>query len=133
MGITDELSSAQTFGGIAFRKYGITGARGQAEQGFPAVQFAQNLLACGISPLQALCEIVGQTDDTVLLKRSGSRERYDYFRKLISDTDVSDSAKLLQTNRECLQGNVSIGGSADILVAAVLQKNLSNIFCFDVK
>lgn len=133
LGITDELSSAQTFGGIAFRKYGITGARGQAEQGFPAVQFAQNLLACGISPLQTLCEIVGQTDDTVLLKRSGSRERYDYFRKLISDTDVSDSAKLLQTNRECLQGNVSIGGSADILVAAVLQKNLSNIFCFDVK
>ena len=127
-GITEELKCADTFGGKAYRSYGITGARGQAEQGFPAVKFAEQMLEDGFSPLQVLTKTVGQTDDTVLLKRSGSAERYEYFKKLISRTDVNDSNKLLQTNRECLAANVSIGGSADILVAAVLQKNLSKLF-----
>ena len=86
------------------------------------------MLEDGFSPLQVLTKTVGQTDDTVLLKRSGSAERYEYFKKLISRADVNDSNKLLQTNRECLAANVSIGGSADILVAAVLQKNLSKLF-----
>jgi triphosphoribosyl-dephospho-CoA synthetase len=78
--------------------------------------------------LQSLCDIVGRIDDSVLLKRSGTLERYAYFQKIISSVDIRDKKQVKKVNQECLQNNVSIGGSADVLIAAILLNGLLKTF-----
>lgn len=130
-GITAELKCGGDTGGItAYKKYKITGVRGQAEQGFPAVKQAVELIGGDLSSynlLKVLCHIVGSIDDTVLLKRSGSFEKYQYFKSKISSVDISDKEQLNSLNDECIKNNISIGGSADILAVSVMLYKLRNL------
>lgn len=135
-GITDELkqSNDSAFGIIAYKNYKITGVRGHAEQGFPVVQQAEKLIGGNTSAenlLKTLCYIVGNVDDTVLLKRSGSLEKYWYFKRKISSVDVTDKIQLKLLNEECIQKNVSIGGSADVLAAAIMINRLRTLWFFN--
>lgn len=131
--ITSELPNQTTFGAQAFKKYNFTGARGQAQRGLPTVKKAAAMLGGDLSQnnlLKTLCFITGEIEDTVLLKRARSLERYDYFKRIISSADVTCAAQLKAINDECVQNGVSIGGSADILAAAVLAEKLKKAFCF---
>lgn len=133
-GLHKELEgNGETFGVKAYQKYKITGVRGHAENGLYAVKNAEKSLK-DLSPITlktALCRITGEIDDTVLLKRSGTWERYLYFKQKIFSVDLNDSEKTAALNRECVENNISIGGSADVLAAAVMLKKFRNLLYFD--
>ena len=131
-GVTDELyGEGSTFGIEAYRLYGFTGVRGHAEQGFYAVRKAEKIVDAGYSPkslLKALTYIVGDIEDTVLLKRSGSLQKYTYYKNAISSIDVDDKSQLKLLNAECIKNGISIGGSADVLASAVMLKKLRQLW-----
>lgn len=130
-GITKELETDDSsFGITAYKKYKITGVRGHAEQGFPVVRQAEKLIGGDLSSdnlLKALCHIVGNIEDTVLLKRSGSLKKYQYFKHKISSAAIENSQQLQSLNDECINNNISIGGSADVLASAVMLNKLRNL------
>ncbi len=133
-GITDELKDGTTFGAEAYRLYRITGARGHAESGFAAAREAERIIDKNYSAqslLRALCRIVGIIDDTVLLKRCKSYERYLCYKRKISRLDIKDTKRLKILNGECIKNGLSIGGSADVLAAGVLLKKFRSIWYFD--
>lgn len=134
-GITGELEQKPdgSFGIFAYKNYKITGIRGHAEQGFNVVQIAEKLIGDNLSSenlLKILCYIVGKTDDTVLLKRAGSFNKYQYFKRKISGVDITDKTQLKSLNEECVNNNISIGGSADVLAAAVMLNKLRALWFF---
>ena len=134
-GITRELEGeGNTFGMQAYRLYAFSGVRGLAEGGFATVGKAEEMIDDDLSReslLKALAFIVGDIEDTVLLKRSGSLEKYNYFKSAISGIDVNDKAELKALNEKCIKNGISIGGSADVLAAAVLMKKLKTLWYFD--
>ena len=94
-GICGELENAEdeAFGITAYKNYKITGVRGHAEQGFNVARQAEKLIGGNLSSdnlLKTLCYIVGNIEDTVLLKRSRSLHKYSYFKNKISSVDVTD-------------------------------------------
>ena len=135
IGVTHELKEGgNTFGMQAYKNYGFTGARGHAEGGLESVFKAEALIDNGFSNdslLRALTFIVGDIEDTVLLKRSGCPEKYDYFKNAIKSVDISDKKELKSLNSECVKSGISIGGSADVLVCAIILKKLKKLWYFD--
>ncbi len=126
-GITKELDGGNSFGCKAYKEYGITGVRGHAEGGFTAVEQAELKLDENFSEdrlLSVLCYICGTIEDTVLLKRAKSPEKYRYYKNVIGSLDVNDKLQLQILNDECNKNGISIGGSADVLAAGVLMKML---------
>lgn len=134
-GITRELQGeGATFGIQAYRSFGFTGVRGHAENGFYAVCNAEIIIDEKLSRqslLKALTHIVGDIEDTVLLKRSRSLEKYLYFKEKISSVDINDENRLKLLNAECMQNGISIGGSADVLASAIMLKRLRTLWYFD--
>lgn len=129
--ITNEMESGGETNGItAYKNHKITGVRGHAEQGFPAVREAETLIGGDTSAdnlLKTLCHIVGNIEDTVLLKRSGSLQKYLYFKDKISSVNIADKTQLQLLNDECINNNISIGGSADVLAAAIMLNKLHTL------
>ncbi len=114
-----------TFGYESYKK-GFGGIRKEAKSGFITVKKAQTLLSK--KPLwKVLTYILSEIDDSVLLKRAGSLKRYEYFKNLIINSQSKN--KTLITN-ECIKNNVSIGGSADILICALFIDKIKKTFIF---
>lgn len=134
-GITKELEDEDdAFGIAAYKNYKITGVRGHAEQGFNIVRQAEKIIGGDTSAdnlLKTLCFIVGNIEDTVLLKRSGSLQKYAYFKDRISSVNITDRKQLKLLNEECIQNNISIGGSADVLAAAIMINKLRSLWFFN--
>lgn len=134
-GITKELEYEDSaFGIAAYKNYKITGVRGHAEQGFYVVRQAEKIIGGDTSAdnlLKTLCFIVGNIEDTVLLKRSGSLQKYAYFKDRISSVNITDRKQLKLLNEECIQNNISIGGSADVLAAAIMINKLRSLWFFN--
>ena len=134
-GITKELETEDSaFGVVAYKKYKVTGVRGHAEQGFPVVRQAEKIIGDNMSAdnlLKTLCHIVGNIEDTVLLKRSGSLEKYLYFKDKISSVNLTDREQLKLLNEECLNNNISIGGSADVLASAIMLNTIRTLWHFN--
>ena len=130
--ILSEFDNApMSYGVTAFKHYGLTGARGHAHQGFTCVQSALNVLENSNNLLQTLIYIVGNTDDTVLLKRSKTFDAYRSNKQLIASVDANNPLQVRQVNQICLQRNLSIGGSADVLVATVLMQSIKGLMYFN--
>ena len=124
-GITDE--NAKTAGEKLYAAYGITGVRGQAEAGFPAVRdvglpILQKALAQGLSVNDAgavtLLHLLAATDDTNLIHRS-DRATQLQIKQQIADLLATEPFPSMDTiealDREFIQKNLSPGGSADLL------------------
>lgn len=131
--LTEELFHADTFGGKAYKLYRIKGVRGHAEDGFNVIKQASQMLANGEGLLQTLTYIVGNIDDTVLLKRAGDIQSYTYYKNLIKNLNVKDQNELQRANELCLKHNLSVGGSADVLAASVMFVKLSRLYCLDLE
>ncbi len=114
-----------TFGAKAF-KDGVGGIRECALDGFSIVERAQALLNSN-SLIEILAFIVGNISDTVLYKRAGNLDRYNYFKQLIFTEGGKNSQREIIT-KECIENNISIGGSADILISAVMLDKLKDTF-----
>jgi len=129
-GILEEFTrdhAPASAGRKAFEKYGILGARGEAFNGLPSVSSVLAFLENGIDDTalrRALQQIIITTEDTVLLKRAGSYEKYQAIKEEIGKTDVSNLSEVREMTRKAVAGNLSPGGSADLLITAVFLKEI---------
>lgn len=126
-GVTAE--NAVTVGQRLFALYGITGARGQAEAGFPAVtETGLTVLERGIArglPLNdagcaALLAILAVTTDTNLIARSDLQTQQAVSKEiagLLQKAPYPDRKTLEKLDDWFIERNLSPGGSADLLAA----------------
>lgn len=131
-GITAELSNVtepKTAGEILFKTYGVTGARGEAEQGFPLLrQLWQNRSAFAhidprFQPHYWLLYLMANNTDTNLLHRGGmagltlvQQQAKQLLNQLLTPAKLKTELK--KFDQRCIQHNLSPGGSADILALA---------------
>lgn len=126
-GIT--LETAQTVGQRLYTQYGITGIRGQAEAGFPAVlQAGLPVLAQGLKQglslndagCAALLALITADVDTNLIARSDRQTQQETaaaVSAIISRTPYPSKETLEALDAAFIQKNLSPGGSADLLAA----------------
>ena len=138
---------AQDFGGIIqpktagerlYMEHGITGIRGQAEQGFPAVlnvglPVLRNGLSRGLSLNDAGCatllHLLMVTDDTNMINRSDLatlREIQGRLQAFLADDPYPDLSVIEELDREFIRRNLSPGGSADLLALTYFLHFLNN-------
>ena len=119
--------TAGTPGERLYAAFGITGIRGQAEAGFPAVlkhglPVLRDGLTRGLSADQAGCAallaLIATAEDTNLIHRS-NRETQQQIRqetaRLIQENPYPGERVLEQLDAEFIRRNLSPGGSADLL------------------
>ncbi|WHY59210.1 triphosphoribosyl-dephospho-CoA synthase [Peribacillus simplex] len=117
-----------TNGMLVSAKYGVNGARAEAEQGFPhIVQVSMPMLkrsrAYGLAEneaqLNSLLALIASLDDTCILHRGGP-EALIFAKKQAASVLSSGSLEKLKTlNDEFTRLNISPGGSADMLAATL--------------
>ena len=124
-GLTKE--KAVTVGQKLYLQYGITGIRGQAEAGLPAVRNAglpvlKNGLARGLSLNDAGCAallaLMASATDTNLIARSdiaAQQKTVERIKELLAENSYPDRQTLERLDREFIEKNLSPGGSADLL------------------
>lgn len=124
-GVTKD--NAKTPGERIYAQYGITGVRGQAENGFPAVRdvglpILQKGLAQGLSlndaGVIALLHLLAATDDTNLIHRSDRQTQLEVQAQvaaLLEATPFPTVEAMEKLDRVFIEKNLSPGGSADLL------------------
>lgn len=124
-GLTEQ--NAKTAGQIFYVKYGITGVRGEMEAGLPVVAryglpLLKRLLAEGKSEDEAgaavLLTIMAHMTDTNLIARSDPKTQKEVSlqaKKIMEKYDCPDMGLLNRMDQEFMAGNLSPGGSADLL------------------
>ena len=127
-GITKE--TARTAGERLYANYGITGIRGEAEKGFPALKhiglpMLSKCLEKGLSLNDAGCvtllHLMGATEDTNLIHRSDPKTAADIRQQvqdLLKENSMPQKAVLAELDRQFIEKNLSPGGSADLLAAS---------------
>ena len=113
-----------TFGAKAF-KGGFGGVREEARKGFPSVKLVEEYLENN-SLHSALIFALKNLEDSVLYTRAKSEERYNYFKNLITNSHGREG----EVSAYCIENNISIGGSADVLIASVMVKKNKGNFLF---
>lgn len=127
-------------GGRACAKYGVAGARGQAQAGFPHVlQHGLPTLHASrkqgapesCARLDALLAILASLDDTCVLARGGPRALHvlqDAAAQILAaggTATVAGKHLLTRMDRETLRLGVSPGGAADLLAATLFLDSLA--------
>ncbi|MTC75990.1 triphosphoribosyl-dephospho-CoA synthase CitG [Providencia zhijiangensis] len=132
-GLTAELQQPAehpTAGQRLFQEYGFTGARGEAEQGYQLViahalphylkQLAEGKQA-DIALLDTLIFLMSLNDDTNIANRGGmaglqwvKQQATSLLQQGIQDEQ--DLSKVQQFDLQCIEKNLSPGGSADLLI-----------------
>ena len=119
--------TAKTAGQKLYLQYGITGVRGQAEAGFPAVRnVGLPKLEAGLalgksvndSGCAALIAMLAQTVDTNMIHRGSYEIQQEIMKKLsaLLETEPFPSGETLEAlDREFVEKNLSPGGTADLL------------------
>ncbi|KRL88212.1 2-(5-triphosphoribosyl)-3-dephosphocoenzyme-a synthase [Lacticaseibacillus pantheris DSM 15945 = JCM 12539 = NBRC 106106] len=125
-------ATALTAGERLYLDHGITGVRGEAEAGFPSVfkvglptlQRAQGTLNERL--LDSLLSILSQFTDTNLIHRAGTlsilpvAQRQALAILRIGGTHTTTGKMLLRKmNTDFMQQNLSLGGSADMLILTI--------------
>ena len=120
----------QTFGEKAYHEYQFGGARGEAFSGLMNVRKAYECLdLLDDENLHiTLIKIIENADDSVMLKRAGSIVKYHYYKNLITSIKNYDLAKIQHITNECIKANISCGGAADILIAAIFICRFAKIY-----
>ena len=126
-GITEE--TAATTGQKLYAKYGITGVRGQAEEGYPALLQAglpvlEKGLADGLdlndAGCAALLHLLCAITDTNMIARSDvdtAKAVTDQVSAILAETPYPCTNVLEQLDAEFIEKNLSPGGAADLLAA----------------
>ncbi|MBQ9347984.1 MAG: triphosphoribosyl-dephospho-CoA synthase CitG, partial [Oscillibacter sp.] len=119
--------TARTTGQKLWLEYGISGVRGQAEAGFPAVlDYGLPVLERGLEAgksqdeagAAAMLALLCHTADTNLIARgnvSVQRETASQIAELLENQPYPDRETLEQLDRAFIEKNLSPGGSADLL------------------
>jgi len=127
---------SETGGEVQYRRYGLTGARGEAASGFLSVQtFAlpalREALASGRTLQQAgLCALISlmkNVQDSNIIRRAGmDGQKFVMQQADIALSEGCSEEALQEMNRAFVQRNISPGGSADLLAAAYFLYFLEN-------
>ena len=119
--LVKQLPSGDTYGQYAYRKYRISGAKGEALSGYHhaicALKKESNLL-------KRLMYLMIRVEDTNLLKRAGSFETYLKVKEAVSCLDQTKMDEINQFSEACEKKGLSFGGSADMLVVSILLDKL---------
>jgi holo-ACP synthase CitX len=108
-----------TFGQKAQMMYQMQGARGQALSGYQDVfDVLKNNQALNLHKM--LISFIIRIDDTNLLKRAGGMDRYKKIKNLFAKTDINQANALENLSHECIRQNLTFGGSADLLILALV-------------
>lgn len=138
----DRYSPCETsHGSLVKRRYGVSGARGEARRGFPhvvgtALPTLRAARAAGRSEqsarLDTLIALIVHVDDTCLLHRGGHAALQDAqtgARAVLAaggSATVAGRHALRLLEAALLRHNASPGGSADLLAGALLLDSLDN-------
>jgi triphosphoribosyl-dephospho-CoA synthase len=129
-----QRSSFVSHGQTVAKKFGVTGARGEAMQGFPHIVTVglptlrakrHDLVPEPIARLDALLSIMAELDDTCLLYRGGEtalRETKNGAASVIRAGGAGTACgqeRLRALDRRLLELGVSPGGSADLFAGAL--------------
>ena len=129
-GVTTD--NARTAGERLYAAYGVTGVRGQAQAGFPAVSqvglpILRQGLAQGLSLNDAgsvtLLHLIAAADDTNLIHRGGREKQLAVkaqLADLLKDTPFPEKAVIEELDQQFIRENLSPGGSADLLAMCYL-------------
>ncbi|MDD2575116.1 MAG: triphosphoribosyl-dephospho-CoA synthase [Acholeplasmataceae bacterium] len=123
--ILNELEGqAKTFGIKAYQEHKFYTARHEVYYGIPSVLEALSFLnryqnRDQEALMMTLITIISLKNDTVALKRAGSITKYESIVDLISSIKTFDIDQISQVTNICVKENMSFGGSADILIAAI--------------
>lgn len=118
---------AETGGELQYARSGRTGARGEAAAGFPhvrgiALPALRGALEAGASlneaGLRALTALMARVEDSNLLRRGGEAGLRSVQRRAAALEDAFSQDALRRLDAELIDGNLSPGGSADLLAAA---------------
>ena len=124
--------TAKTAGQKLYLQYGITGVRGQAEGGFPAVLNVglpklEAALAAGKSINKAGCAallaMLADTVDTNMIHRGGyvlAKETSQKLKALLEKEPFPSKETLEALDAEFIEKNLSPGGTADLLTLTYL-------------
>ncbi len=135
VGLTRELEgvtqqSAQTAGQRLYAQYGITGVRGQAENGFPAVLHTglpvlEEGIARGFSLERAgcsalLCMLTASADTNLIARsdRDTAKKITKEVAMLLAKNRYPERQTLEELDRLFTEKNLSPGGTADLLAAS---------------
>jgi holo-ACP synthase CitX len=119
-----------TFGGYAYKIYGFSGARGEVNKGLVNVYNAKEILKDFSDEAlhKTLIYLIGNVEDTVLLKRSKTIEKYNYYKNLVASIKDYNLDLINKVTNECIQNNISFGGSADLLIATIFIRLIEEEF-----
>ena len=137
-----EKREPSTYGEKLYREYGERGIRGQAQLGFPVLaltaypnlsysrRHGYDLNKSNINTL--LCTIAELNDTNVLARGSHNDLNWLKHKAVMSlkrggAFTASGMEQLVQMNQECIWRNISPGGSADILAAAIFLWKLEQL------
>ena len=123
--LKNELNCNNTNGLIAYQKYKFNGARHEAMSGLRNVDQSYKMIDnLSIECLEkVLINIILNIDDTVMLKRCGTIEKYQEIKELIKNINNLD--ELIKVNNYCINENISVGGACDILICSIFIKLLN--------
>lgn len=117
-----ELDNSNTYGLKAYQKYKFKGARHEAISGLVNVKkgfyFCNDLSESSLQ--KTLINIIVNIDDTVMLKRAQSLDKYQEIIKKIKS--INSMEELVLVNKYCIQENISTGGACDILICIIFLK-----------
>lgn len=129
--IDNDYNIYHTYGVDAYKEYHFKGAREQAKDGLKIVKrgYYYNTGLKSVDLMKTLIFIISNIDDTVLLKRAGSIEKYEYVKEMISNINVSlldhdDYNEVIKINEYCINNNLSTGGACDMLICTIFLKEL---------
>ena len=118
-----------TFGIEAYQKYNVYTIRHEVYYGLPSVIKAYYFLMKfpnlnDKALTMTLIDIISNKNDTVGLKRARSFPMYFDMANKIEKITTYDLEKIEAVTQECIDNNISFGGSADVLIATLLVYDL---------
>lgn len=113
-----------THGSVAAKKYSAKGALQAARDGYPFIKTALRYLRDNRSDefvgQKTLFLLIGHIDDTNVLHRAGLEGRDRLANAAQSLMQNCTEQQLIDLNRDCIAGNISPGGAADMLALTYL-------------
>ncbi len=129
-----------TNGKKVMEKFGVEGAKGEAQQGFPHIAYfslpmLNSSRAKGLSEekaqLNALFSLMAHLDDTCILYRGGTAGLSFTKEQAVYYLTSGDFNLLVKLDEEFIKHNLSPGGSADLLAATLFLDKVDNIGTLD--
>ncbi len=131
-----ELKEAHTTGEKLYRQYGITGARGEAMQGYPSVrEIAMPVFVRTLEEgkdrneagMLALLQLVAETTDTNMIRRGGKAraDEASARAKELAENEKVSVQDLLDLDEYFIENHLSPGGCADLLAVTYFLYDLT--------